>query len=239
MKQFRCHYRRARNHIMYFVYGDVREYSCSRSRRPAEARSTIRSTGLPQSCARQRLDPCRKTSQLAGDRVGVNHAFPGCPLHLRLRGTKGFSRRRFVAAGDRSLNLLDESPHAGFARIVSRGTSNCLSNALTRRGGIGHFSYESHHHWAAQHRVAALQLGGGRQAFYACEWGVSRQRRTTTGCEKGPDHSQAASQHGNTASFHFLFRLNMNCDQEMPHLRPQCVLDTVTDRVRRCHSHCP
>src|SRR5579883_38336 len=86
----------------------------------------------------ERLDACGQSRKLARYSVAMNDALAGSPLHFRLRRPQCLTGRFLVAAGDRRLDLLDKSPHAGFARLIAFSAPLGLSVALARRSGVRH-----------------------------------------------------------------------------------------------------
>src|SRR6516162_7245259 len=82
----------------------------------------------------------REARQLSRDRVLVEHTLGDCPVQFRLRRSKGGSRRFLVAAGDRRLDLLNESTHPAHPGAVHRGTLGGLTYTLFRGFMSGHAS---------------------------------------------------------------------------------------------------
>src|ERR1700712_4136137 len=87
----------------------------------------------------------------------------------------------------------------------------------------------SHYDAATQGRVMGLRPSNARLAFYARGSGVSRWRRTTTGCWIGFHHPLFGSQHRHTAALGFLLGLDVDGNHNVSHLGFQSVFDAVAD----------
>src|SRR5262249_31210854 len=79
---------------------------------------------------RQRGDAGVEARQLAGDGVLVEDALRDAAMHLGLGGEEGGLGRGLVAAGDRLLDLLDESLDAALAGAVHHRALLGLADAF-------------------------------------------------------------------------------------------------------------
>src|SRR5690242_6700052 len=68
----------------------------------------------------------------------MGYTFAGGALHLRLCGSQCLSGRILIAAGNRSLHLLDEGSHARLTRLIALSACLGLPDALSRGRRVGH-----------------------------------------------------------------------------------------------------
>ena len=86
------------------------------------------------------LDTRIQARQLPRHRVGMDNTLATRALHFRLRIPQSRRSRFLVATRDGEFDLLDEGAHTRLARLITSGTGNGLTDALTRGCGIGHAS---------------------------------------------------------------------------------------------------
>jgi hypothetical protein len=112
--------------------------------------------GSATSGAGQHLDAGREARQLPRHGIGMDHALAGGTLQLRLRRPQGVRGSRLVTACNRAFHLLDKGAHARLARLVAGSTGRGLTDALSRRCGIGHAFFDQQVMGAGWCQVANL-----------------------------------------------------------------------------------